>query len=65
MGAKESLMWLIAMLCCAIPLILIAGGASIFVGVLFQQVILFILGLSLVVLIVLIYARRKKQENQS
>lgn len=67
MGAgsfSTGLLWVIAILCCALPFLLIAGGVTIFAGVLFQQIAILVFGLVLVVLIALIYVGRK-EENRS
>ncbi|MFQ6124876.1 MAG: cation transporter [Candidatus Heimdallarchaeota archaeon] len=53
------LIGLLLILCCVLPLLFIAGGATIFVGILSQQTVILIIGLLLIVLSGLIYGRRR------
>lgn len=53
MGERKSLLtFFIAAICCALPLFLLAGGATVFAGIVFQEIFVGIIGFIVAFLIV-------------
>jgi len=64
MGEKKSLLtFFIAAICCALPLFLIAGGATILVGTVFQEIFVGVIGLIVAFLIFLIVLKHHFAEE--
>jgi len=58
-SSKTLLVFLAAMICCALPFLLIIGGTTFLVGILSQELILTLLGLLFMLIIIWIYLEKK------
>lgn len=61
-SSRTILAFLAALVCCALPLLLIVGGTTLLAGILSRKFILTVLGLLFLLVIVSIYIGRRSEE---